>query len=442
MDFTWKYVGNKGFTYAGFWWQAFDISLGFNSSGQPYLAFTDWNNSGKATVMKFDGTNWVNVGNAGFSVGAAYYISLSFDSYGNPFVAFRDFGNTERATVMKFDGLNWVTVGIAGFSSGGAWFTSLAFGPDDRPYVAFGDDGNSTKATVMKFDGSNWSYVGNAGFSSGMADYTSLAFSPSGQPYVAYQDHITGYNTATVMKFDGTNWVYVGNPGFSAGSVEWTTIAFNPVDSVPYVSYCDLAWTTYYKATVMRFTEPDWVYVGNAGFSAAEAGYPKLAFSPAGEPFVSYGDMANLDRATLMKFDDTSWVNVGIPGFSEGGEVWKNSLAVSSTGIPYMAFKECNSDSCVLNVMKYDSLLVGTDELQETRLSVYPNPATDKITIETSGLQNESCLTIVNPAGQQVLRKKVTTPGMQIDVSCLPSGIYFLKLTKERSVQVAKFVKN
>jgi len=442
MDFAWKYVGNKGFTYSGFWWQAFDISLVFNAAGQPYVAFTDWNNSGKATVMKFDGTNWVKLGNAGFSAGEAHFISLALDSNGDPFVAFSDYGNAEKATVMKFDGLNWVTIGNAGFSSGGAWYTSLSFGPDDLPYVAFGDDGNSTKATVMKFESSNWSYVGNAGFSAGMANCTSLAFSPSGQPYVAYQDHVTGFNTATVMKFDGTNWAYVGNPGFSAGSVEWTTIAFNPDDGVPYVSYVDLAWTTYYKATVMKFTEPDWVYVGNAGFSAAEVGYPRLAFSPAGEPFVAYIDVANFYRATVMKFNGTSWVNVGIPGFSEGGEVWENSLAVSSTGVPYLAFKECNSDSCVINVMKYDSVLVGNDELKETGFSIYPNPATDKITIETSGLQNESIITIVNPAGQQVLQKKVTVPRMQIDVNWLPSGIYFLKLTKERSVQVAKFVKN
>ena len=123
---------------------------------------------------------------------------------------------------MKFDGTNWVNVGLAGFSSGGAAGTSLAFSPSGEPYVAYKDEGNSGNASVMKFDGSNWTHVGNAGFSAGSGgDYISLAFSPSGQPYVAFTDS-ANYYKANAMKFDGNNWVNVGNAGFSKGSAQGT----------------------------------------------------------------------------------------------------------------------------------------------------------------------------------------------------------------------------
>ena len=62
---------------------------------------------------------WKNVGNAGFSGGAAEYTSLAFSpSNGQPYLVFKDFANSQKATVMRFDGTNWVYVGSAGFSAG------------------------------------------------------------------------------------------------------------------------------------------------------------------------------------------------------------------------------------------------------------------------------------------------------------------------------------
>ncbi len=98
----------------------------------------------------------------------ACFISLAFSPSGQPYVAYQDAVNSCQCTVMKFDGTNWVDVGNAGFSAGTADWTSLAFSPvDSQPYVAYwrlwiAFNGN---ATVMKFNGTNWVYVGAAGFS-------------------------------------------------------------------------------------------------------------------------------------------------------------------------------------------------------------------------------------------------------------------------------------
>jgi hypothetical protein len=156
--------------------------------------------------MKFNGTQWVTVGNGSVSQAEAAYTSLAFKPSGEPFVAYQDAYNSSKATVRKFDGSNWVDAGNAGFSESLVYYPSLAFSPSGQPYLAYVDEGNSAKATVMKLDSTNWVNVGNAGFSDGEVRFTSLAFSPSGQPFVAFSDWGNS-KKATVMKYDS---VYVG----------------------------------------------------------------------------------------------------------------------------------------------------------------------------------------------------------------------------------------
>lgn len=63
---------------------------------------------------------WQPVGTVGFSAGLAFSTTLALDAAGTPFVAYRDNANGDKATVMKFDGANWVDVGSPGFSLGAA----------------------------------------------------------------------------------------------------------------------------------------------------------------------------------------------------------------------------------------------------------------------------------------------------------------------------------
>jgi hypothetical protein len=143
----------------------------------------------------------MKVGSGGFSSGVVWFTSLAFGPSGQPYVAYRDEEQNSKATVMKFDGTNWVGVGIAQFSAAPIWYVSLAFSPSGQPYVAYSDEGNSFKATVMMFDGTAWQNVGSPGFSAGEAFYTSIAFSQLGQPYVVYTDY--GFSQKASVMFFG-----------------------------------------------------------------------------------------------------------------------------------------------------------------------------------------------------------------------------------------------
>ena len=132
-------------------------------------------------------------------------------------------------------------------------------------------------------------------------------------------------------------------------------------------------------------------------------------------------------------------MNIGNAGFS-AGEVWFTSLAFSPIGQPYVAYED-GANSQMATVMKYDSVYWGVSELQASRLSLYPNPATDKITVEISGTAEGSNLSVLNIKGQQLITRQITEPKTQLDISCLPQGVYVVKLTNPKSVATTKLIK-
>ena len=182
-----------------------------------------------------------------------------------------------------------------------------------------------------------------------------------------------------------------------------------------------------------------WQNVGNAGFSANGVEYNSLAFNLSGQPYVAFEDLAYAGRASVMKFDGTNWVNVGNAGFS-AGSVDFTSLAISPSGEPYVAYVDRNT-SYKATVMYYDAPTRINETLQ-SKFVVYPNPAKDKITIKTSGAMQQGNLTIVNIKGQELITRQLTLTKTQLDVSSLPNGAYFVRLTNDKTVTTGKIIKD
>ena len=82
-------------------------------------------------------------------------------------------------------------------------------------------------------------------------------------------------------------------------------------------------------------------------------------------------------------------------------------------------------------------------EMEETMIQVYPNPAADLLTIsvgDASPCQPLS-VTIIDVMGREVLAENVSASEMSLDVSHLPSGVYFIRLEQECFWVVRKYVK-
>jgi hypothetical protein len=128
-------------------------SLAFDSNNTPYVAYQD-NTTNKDSVMKFNGSAWVPVGSVISATGGGSWTSLALDKNDTPYLAYQEtyWGTVidYKATVRKFNGTDWETLGPVGFSIAGAEYTSLALDSNNTPFVAY-DDGGINKGTLMKY---------------------------------------------------------------------------------------------------------------------------------------------------------------------------------------------------------------------------------------------------------------------------------------------------
>ncbi|MBC8465651.1 T9SS type A sorting domain-containing protein [bacterium] len=78
------------------------------------------------------------------------------------------------------------------------------------------------------------------------------------------------------------------------------------------------------------------------------------------------------------------------------------------------------------------------DKSFRMEIAISPNPASTHITIESP---SQGQVSIINLQGQELIRQKITEPKAMIDISTLPNGIYFVRVTGEKAVKIGKFIK-
>jgi len=132
------------------------------------------------------------------------------------------------------------------------------------------------------------------------------------------------------------------------------------------------------------------------------------------------------------------------------GDDHAHSVSINNTGSIYVTGSfDSNSitfDSVALSNVGYGDVFLaklgigtGINELSNSLyISIFPNPSTNEITIETP---EKATIEILNIEGQ--ILKTITTAEKQttIDVSNLSGGVYIIKAKTERGVAVKKFIK-
>jgi len=89
---------------------------------------------------------------------------------------------------------------------------------------------------------------------------------------------------------------------------------------------------------------------------------------------------------------------------------------------------------------------VGIRDLESSSFNIYPNPANNFLSIQLSQLLDIASLTITDILGQELILQDLDTRNVskefKIDLSSIPTGIYFIVVESGTKQIVKKFVKN
>jgi len=166
--------------------------------------------------------------------------------------------------------------------------------------------------------------------------------------------------------------------------------------------------------------------------------------------FAEYAHVTNVDSVLIagsyrkrIYFDNPP--DVWVEGF---GSMYNTFEPLSYFSVPVYGELLCVTDSTgnLYQNPSYNScwvnttIIIGTNEktISTSRIMIFPNPASSHITIEAP---MHGQISILNLQGQELINSQITEQKTTVDISTLPSGVYLLKVTGERAVQVGKFVK-
>jgi hypothetical protein len=123
-----------------------------------------------------------------------------------------------------------------------------------------------------------------------------------------------------------------------------------------------------------------------------------------------------------------------------------SSVAVNITHNLFIRAKDVNGVWSLTNVLSFTKMsAVGIDEFTDasTAFTVFPNPATDKITLQSSSNKKMDKIELIDIKGNLIqAQNSGNNTEKQIDISMLTNGIYFIKITSGIDVVYKKVVKD
>jgi hypothetical protein len=154
----------------------------------------------------------------------------------------------------------------------------------------------------------------------------------------------------------------------------------------------------------------------------------------------------------IPAFDPTIVTLLGYNITRNGTKINSNLITVLSytdTNVPYGLYNYCvtaqyNIGESPGSCQTVDITVGIIEKQQANTLSIYPNPATDQITIEMfePGSSVNGFLYIYGMTDQVLMQQRVQDSRSEIKVASLPKGIYFVKLINNEKIEFGKFIKN
>ena len=438
----------------------------FNSPTITFGTITLTNNGGyNIFIAKYDASGnvvWAkSAGGGGNDEGQ----SICVDTSGNSYVT----GSFDNSSTITFGTTTLTSNGYANIfvvkydaSGNVVWAKSAGGGDDDKgqsisvdangnsyitgfftsPTITFGSDtlinkdvtGSTFDVFIAKYDASgNVLWAKSAG-GNNIDIGQSIAVDASGNSY------ITGYFQSSTITF---------------GTITLTNNGSQNIFIAKYDALGNVVW-----AKSAGGNGYDWgrgISVDASGNSYITGSFGSATITFGTTTLINNDSTAMTEDIFIAKYDASGnviWAKSAGGSGSDNG----NSIAVDASGNSYITgyFESptITFGTTTLTRNGYETIYiakldnsVGIEEINNNagNIAVFPNPATDNITIETTkvagGCRQEATIEITNIQEQLIKTIKATGNKTNISVSAFPSGLYFVKVETEKGTEVKKFIK-
>ena len=122
--------------------------------------------------------------------------------------------------------------------------------------------------------------------------------------------------------------------------------------------------------------------------------------------------------------------------------------ATAANGYRFVEWNDHNTDNPRTITVTADMSFTATFEAVENGIedvvagtvSLYPNPASTSVTLGLEGFEGESQVEVVDMNGRVVLRHEVRDSKLEMNVSELPQGAYFVRVTNGTRTAISKLI--
>ncbi len=330
----------------------------------------------------------------------------------------------------------------------------------DQEIYRYDASNNETRETDQSWNGTTWDSTSQYNYTydalKNLITETDLNWNGTGwdnaTQFIYTYDAQNNQTSATNKSWSGTTWdnswhiIYTydaQNNKINELEQIWDGIAWNNTwqynytydinnnrTSEIYQGWNDTVWTNSYKYT---FT-----YDGNSNMiSTLKQDWDGTAWNNSVLNTYTYDGDNNEIIALSQKWVGAVWINYWIYNFGYDGNHFEESFS----------YKHWNSDATTIisgdSTYYYFHTNVGINDFatQSKDILVYPNPATNNITIVTDAVSKDETISIYNLQGQMILHQPLQQTLTVVNVTNLEQGIYFIKLSDKERATVKKFIK-
>jgi len=334
-----------------------------DSAGNLYAAWNErFSSLSRIVVAKYESGSWTYLGSPlhnGFGLNA-YRVDLKIIQ-DVPYVIFYESGTLGDGFFMyKYDGSNWVQVGnnLVSSSNVDIGYPKLAY-DGTSIYATWHEYDNSCycyHVTVKKWEDPNWNLVGTVPIN---LDTTRSATNPvitsfNNEIYVAWAENISKHNTIVVKKWDGANWDLVGSPILNNSKYQAGSQNLLVYNNELYVFWDETNNTTEYLYC-SKFDGSKWVLVGDRVNVFDDRFISDVKVAAGTNLYCSFKEETKKgNKVTLRVFENGKWTQKGYYlNNTSDNDASNPAVVVQSGDIPVVIWQEYENYISQIYVRRY-----------------------------------------------------------------------------------------